>query len=102
MYQYFRFLLQITFKFKDPRVLYIFVPNKSFGQLLDTSAKYFMFLKTFNPELKNAKKSVTDALKTKLKKVIQKAAETTDDLIGNKIDKKIKKNSPQNNSETYS
>ena len=52
--------------------------------------------------LHHAKKSVTDALKTKFKKVIQKAAETTDDLIGNKIDKKIKKNSPQNNSETYS
>ena len=32
------------------RVLYIFVPNKSFGQLLDTSAKNFIFLKTFNSE----------------------------------------------------
>ena len=34
----------------DSRVLYIFVPNKSFGQLLDTSAKNFIFLKTFNSE----------------------------------------------------
>ena len=32
------------------RVLYTFVPNKSFGQLLDTSAKNFIFLKSFNSE----------------------------------------------------
>ena len=32
----------------DSRVLYTFVPNKSFGQLLDISSKNFMFLKTFN------------------------------------------------------
>ena len=35
---------------KDPRVLYTFAPNKSFGQLLDISAKYFIFLKTFDSE----------------------------------------------------
>ena len=29
-------------------VLYIFVPNKSFDQLLDISPKKFIFLKTFN------------------------------------------------------
>ena len=29
-------------------VLYTFVPNKSFGQLLDASPKNFIFLKTFN------------------------------------------------------
>ena len=32
------------------RVLYKFIPNKSFGQLLDTSLKNFMLLKTFNLE----------------------------------------------------
>ena len=32
----------------DSRVLYTFVPNKSFGQLVDISSKNFMFLKTFN------------------------------------------------------
>ena len=34
----------------DSRVLYIFVPNKSFGQLLDISPKTFIFLETFNSE----------------------------------------------------
>ena len=32
------------------RVLYTFVPNKSFGQLLDISPKNFIFLKPFNSE----------------------------------------------------
>ena len=32
------------------RVLYAFVHNKSFGQLLDISAKNFMFLKMFDSE----------------------------------------------------
>ena len=35
---------------KDSRVLYTFVPNKSFGQLFDISAKNFVFLRTFNSE----------------------------------------------------
>ena len=35
---------------QDSRVLYTFVPNKPFGQLLDISQKYFIFLKTFNSE----------------------------------------------------
>ena len=34
----------------DWRAFYIFVPNKSFGELLDTSPKNFIFLKTFNSE----------------------------------------------------
>ena len=34
----------------DSRVLYTFVPNKSFGQLLDISPKNFIFLKTFKSE----------------------------------------------------
>ena len=32
------------------KVLYIFVPNKSFSQLLDFSPKNFIFLKTFDSE----------------------------------------------------
>ena len=35
---------------QDSRVLYIFVPNKSYGQLLDISLKIFIFLKTFDSE----------------------------------------------------
>ena len=35
---------------QDPRVLYTFVPNKLFGQLLDISPKNFMFLKIFDSE----------------------------------------------------
>ena len=35
---------------QDSRVLYTFVPNKSFGQLLDISLKHFIYLKTFNSE----------------------------------------------------
>ena len=33
---------------QDSRVLYTFVHNKSFGQLLDNSPKHFIFLKIFN------------------------------------------------------
>ena len=53
--------------------------------------------------LGHAKKFVTDALKTSSKQIIQKIAEGTGDLIGNKTANKITKlpkNSPQNNSET--
>ena len=35
---------------RDSRVLYTFVPNKSFGKLLDTSPKKFIFLKTFDSD----------------------------------------------------
>ena len=35
---------------QDSRVLYTFVPNKSFGQLLDISTKSFIFLKTFDSD----------------------------------------------------
>ena len=53
--------------------------------------------------LNYAKKSAADALKTSSKKVIQKTAGTTGDLIDNKIVDiftKASKNSQQNNSET--
>ena len=33
---------------QNSRVLYTFVPNKLFGQLLDISPKNFVFLKTFD------------------------------------------------------
>ena len=35
---------------QDSRVLYIFVPNKSFGSLLDNSLSNHIFLKTFNSD----------------------------------------------------
>ena len=51
--------------------------------------------------LDSAKKSTTDAMKTASKRVIQKTAEATGDLIGNKIADKItsvsKKTSNNNN-----
>ena len=53
--------------------------------------------------LDHAKKSATDAFKSASKRVIQKKAEATGDLIGNKIPNKItkvSKNSQQPNSET--
>ena len=34
----------------DSRVLYTFIPNNTFGQLLDISPKNLIFLKTFNME----------------------------------------------------
>ena len=36
---------------EDSRVLYKFVPNKEFGQLLDITPKNFIFLKSFEWEL---------------------------------------------------
>ena len=53
--------------------------------------------------LGNAKKSATDSLKASLKRIIQKIAEATSDLIGYKITDriiKVSRNSQQNNSET--
>ena len=35
---------------QDSRVLYIFVPNKRFGSLLEISLTNHVFLKTFNSE----------------------------------------------------
>ena len=35
---------------QDLRILHTFIPNKSFGQLLDISPKNSIFLKTFNSE----------------------------------------------------
>ena len=54
--------------------------------------------------LNHRKKSAADALKTSLKQLIQKTAESTSDFIGNKNGNKITKISKnsQNNSETVS
>ena len=35
---------------QNSRVVYTFVPNKSFGQLLDISPENLIFLKTFESE----------------------------------------------------
>ena len=51
-----------------------------------------------------AKQSAADTLKTSSKRVIQKTAEVTNDLIGNQITNKITKvwtNSRENNLETF-
>ena len=45
---------------EDSRVLYTFVPNKSFGQLLDISSKNVIFLKTFNSEFSYIEAWFTD------------------------------------------
>ena len=53
--------------------------------------------------LDHAKQSAADALKTTSKKIIQKSAEATGDLVGNKINNiitKASRSSPQNKSET--
>ena len=47
--------------------------------------------------LDSAKKSKTDAIKTASKRAIQKAAEATGDLIGNKIPDKITSFSKKSN-----
>ena len=44
----------------NSRVLYTFIPNESFGQLLDISPKIFIFLKTFNSEFSYIKIWFTD------------------------------------------
>ena len=45
---------------QDSSVLYTFVPNKSFRQLLDISPKNFIFLKTFDSEFSYIKIWFTD------------------------------------------
>ena len=45
---------------QDSRVLYTFVPNKSFGSLLEISPKNEMFLKTFNSEFQAVEVWFTD------------------------------------------
>ena len=45
---------------QNSRVLYIFAPNKLFGQLLDIWPKNFLFLKMFDPEFSCIEVSLTD------------------------------------------
>ena len=45
---------------QDSRVLYTFVPNKSFGSLLEISPTNFIFLKAFNSEFQEIKVWFTD------------------------------------------
>ena len=40
---------------QESRILYTFVPNKTFGSLLEISPKNHVFLKTFNSEFKEIK-----------------------------------------------
>ena len=45
---------------KDSRILYTFVPNKTFGSLLEISPTNQVFLKTFNSEFQEVKTWFTD------------------------------------------
>ena len=45
---------------QDSRILYIFVPNKTFGSLLEISPTNHVFLKTFNSEFQEIKIWFTD------------------------------------------
>ena len=45
---------------QNSRVFYIFVPNKSFGQLLDISPENFIFFKTFDTEFSYIEVWLTD------------------------------------------
>ena len=45
---------------QNSRVLHIFVPNKSFGQLLDISSRNFVFLKMFDSEFSYIELLFTD------------------------------------------
>ena len=53
-------LTTIINKAQDSRVLYTFIPNKLFGQLLDISPENFIFLKTLNSEFLCIKVWLTD------------------------------------------
>ena len=45
---------------QNSRVLYTFVPNKSYCQLLETSPENLIFLKTFDSEFSYIELSLTD------------------------------------------
>ena len=46
---------------QNPRVLHTFVPNNSFGQLLDILTKIFIFAKTFYLEFSYIERWFTDS-----------------------------------------
>ena len=45
---------------QESRILYTFIPNKTFGSLLEISPKNLVFLKTFNSEFREIKVWFTD------------------------------------------
>ena len=51
---------------QDSRILYAFVPNKTFGSLLEISPTNHVFLKTFNSEFQEIKIWFTDQTSTPL------------------------------------
>ena len=51
---------------QDSRILYTFVPNKTFGSLLEISPTNHVFLKTFNSEFQEIKIWFTDHKSTPL------------------------------------
>ena len=64
---------------------------KNMGKSIGKNISKSLSGKYSQKALDHGKKSPTDALKTSSKRVIQKTAEATGDLIGNKIVNKIKK-----------
>ena len=52
---------------QDSRILFTFVPNKTFGSLLEISPTNYVFLKTFNSEFQEIKKWFTDETSKPLK-----------------------------------
>ena len=76
---------------------------KTMGRNISTNKSKNISSKYSQKLLDHAKQSTTDALKTASKRAIQKTAEATGHLIGNKIadrNYKVLKASPKNNSET--
>ena len=76
---------------------------KNLGKNLGKNVSRNLSGKYGQKRLDHAKKSATDKHPTSSKRVIQKRAEATGDLIGNKIANKtakLSKNSEQNNTET--
>ena len=72
----------------------------SFTKIIDKNISKSLIAKYSQKLLDHARKSATDVLKTTLKRPIQKTAEVSGDLIGNKIADRIAKVSetlPQNN-----
>ena len=51
---------------QNSRILFTFVPNKTFGSLLEISPKNHVFLKTFNSEFQEIKIWFTDQTSTRL------------------------------------
>ena len=52
--------LVTNYYLQDSRILYTFVPNKTFGSLLEISPTNHVFLTTFNSELQEIKVWFTD------------------------------------------